>query len=205
LKFEHSKNRDEDLKYFAIGVGGAGTNMIDNLIDFGLRNFGFIALNTDEEGFERSKSPIKLIIGKELIENNASIVSKEVCQDAIFENSGTIKRLRRILHKSKTIFILSGLGGDTGSAVTPVIARLGRVLGVKIVALVTTPFSFEGEKRTRYAINCLDVLNKYADALIVIPNDSLRRVAGNNDSMPDAFRLTDRKFFELMSKLLSIY
>jgi len=179
---------DKSAKIKVIGVGGAGGNAINNMIESNLQGVKFIAANTDAQALEISKAPIKIQIGERLTEGLGAGANPQIGRDAALENTDAI---RSALEGSHMVFITAGFGGGTGTGAAPVIAEICKDIGALTVAVVTRPFSFEGKKRARMADDGIDALKEYADTVITIPNDRLRGLATKNATMIEMFRKAD--------------
>jgi cell division protein FtsZ len=179
---------DKSAKIKVIGVGGAGGNAINNMIDGNLFGVKFIAANTDLQALEISKAEIKIQMGEKLTEGLGAGANPQVGRDAALESAHALKAA---LSESHMVFITAGFGGGTGTGAAPVIAALCKEMGILTVAVVTRPFSFEGKKRSRQADDGLSELKKMADTVITIPNDRLRGLASKNARMIDMFRKAD--------------
>jgi cell division protein FtsZ len=175
-------------KIMVIGVGGAGGNAINNMIDSKLQGVKFIAANTDAQALEISKAMVKLQIGEQLTQGLGAGANPQIGRDAALENAEAIKNA---LDGSHMVFITAGFGGGTGTGAAPVIAELCKEIDVLTVAVVTKPFSFEGRKRAKQAEEGIDILKKVADTVITIPNDRLRGLASKNARMIDMFKKAD--------------
>jgi cell division protein FtsZ len=179
---------DNYAKIKVIGVGGAGGNAINNMIDSELHGVKFIAANTDSQSLETSKATVKIQIGEQLTQGLGAGANPQIGREAALENSEAIKR---VLEGSHMVFITAGFGGGTGTGAAPVIAEICKEMDVLTVAVVTKPFSFEGGKRAKQAEEGIDVLRKVADTVITIPNDRLRGLASKNARMIDMFKKAD--------------
>ena len=179
---------DNFAKIMVIGVGGAGGNAINNMIDSKLQGVRFIAANTDAQALEVSKATVKLQIGEQLTQGLGAGANPQIGREAALENAETIKNT---LDGSHMVFITAGFGGGTGTGAAPVIAELCKEIDVLTVAVVTKPFSFEGRKRAKQAEEGIDFLKKTADTVITIPNDRLRGLASKNARMIDMFKKAD--------------
>ncbi|MBU0768046.1 MAG: cell division protein FtsZ, partial [Proteobacteria bacterium] len=179
---------DNFAKIMVIGVGGAGGNAINNMIDAKLQGVRFIAANTDAQALEVSKATVKLQIGEQLTQGLGAGANPQIGREAALENAETLKNA---LHGSHMVFITAGFGGGTGTGAAPVIAELCKEIDVLTVAVVTKPFSFEGRKRAKQAEEGIDFLKKVADTVITIPNDRLRGLASKNARMIDMFKKAD--------------
>ncbi|MFY9944175.1 MAG: cell division protein FtsZ [Desulfobacterales bacterium] len=179
---------DNSAKIKVIGVGGAGNNAINNMIDAQLHGVKFIAANTDAQALEISKAPLKIQIGEKLTAGLGAGANPDKGREAAMETTDAI---RSALEGSHMVFITAGFGGGTGTGAAPVIAEICKEIGALTVAVVTKPFSFEGRKRTRQAEEGIETLKEVADTVITIPNDRLRGIAPKNAKMIDMFRKAD--------------
>ncbi len=179
---------EKSAKIMVIGVGGAGGNAINNMIDSNLQGVKFIAANTDAQALEVSKAPVKLQIGEQLTQGLGAGANPQVGRDAALENTDSI---RNALEGSHMVFITAGFGGGTGTGAAPIIAQICKDIQALTVAVVSKPFSFEGRKRSKQAEEGIKTLRKVADTVITIPNDRLRGLASKNAKMVDMFRKAD--------------
>jgi len=187
MMFTYVEN-EKSAKIKVIGVGGAGGNAINNMIDSKLQGVKFIAANTDAQALEVSKAPTKIQLGEKLTEGLGAGADPQIGRDAALENSQAIISA---LEDSHMVFITAGLGGGTGTGAAPIIAEICKELGALTVAVISKPFSFEGKKRSRQAQEGIDALKKFADTVITIPNDRLRGLAAKNATMIEMFRKAD--------------
>ena len=182
----------ESLSYLAVirvvGVGGAGLNALDRMMDAGITQVDFVAVNTDIQQLQMSDAPAKIHIGSELTEGLGSGADPEIGRRAAEEG---YDQLKRTLRGSDMVFVTAGEGGGTGSGAAPVVARIARELGALTVGIVTMPFKFEGSRRRKQADEGVEALRQACDTLIVIPNDRLLEVLDKSTSMLDAFRIAD--------------
>jgi cell division protein FtsZ len=179
---------EKSAKIVVIGVGGAGGNAINNMIDSKLQGVKFIAANTDSQALEISKASLRMQIGEKLTQGLGAGADPQIGRDAAIENSEAIKKT---LEGSHMVFITAGFGGGTGTGAAPVIAELCKEIDALTVAVVTKPFSFEGRKRAKQADEGINSLKKVADTVITIPNDRLRGLASKNAKMTDMFKKAD--------------
>jgi cell division protein FtsZ len=171
-----------------VGVGGAGLNAVNRMIDAGLSDVEFVAVNTDIQQLALSDAPMKIHIGRELTQGLGSGASIDVGRRAAEEAYDQIKRA---LRGSDMVFVTAGEGGGTGSGAAPIVARISREVGALTVGIVTLPFHFEGTKRKGQAVQGVDELRANCDTVIVIPNDRLLEVLDRSTSMLDTFRIAD--------------
>jgi cell division protein FtsZ len=179
---------DRTAKIKVIGVGGAGGNAINNMIEENLQGVKFICANTDAQALEVSKAEIKLQLGEQLTEGLGAGANPNIGREAALENRDAI---RQSLENSHMVFITAGFGGGTGTGAAPVIAEICKEIGALTVAVVTKPFSFEGRKRARQAEEGIEILKQVADTVITIPNDRLRALASKNAKMIEMFKKAD--------------
>jgi cell division protein FtsZ len=182
----------ENASYLAVirvvGVGGAGLNALDRMMDAGITQVDFVAINTDIQQLQASDAPTKVHIGSEITEGLGSGADPEIGRRAAEDAYDQVKRT---LRGSDMVFVTAGEGGGTGSGAAPVVARIARELGALTVGIVTTPFKFEGSRRRKQADEGVEMLRQNCDTLIVIPNDRLLEVLDKSTSMLDAFRVAD--------------
>jgi cell division protein FtsZ len=171
-----------------VGVGGAGLNAVNRMIDAGIEDVEFVAVNTDIQQLALSDAPVKIHIGRELTQGLGSGASSDLGRRAAEESYDQIKRA---LRGSDMAFVTAGEGGGTGSGAAPVVARIAKEVGALTVGIVTLPFHFEGTKRRTQADEGIDALRESCDTVIVIPNDKLLEVLDKKTSMLDAFRIAD--------------
>ncbi len=184
--------RETGASYLAVirvvGVGGAGLNALDRMMDAGITQVDFIAVNTDIQQLQMSDAPVKVHIGSEITEGLGSGADPEIGRRAAEEG---YDQLKRALRGSDMVFVTAGEGGGTGSGAAPVVARIAREVGALTVGIVTTPFRFEGSRRMKQAEAGVEQLRQACDTVIVIPNDRLLEVLDKSTSMLDAFRIAD--------------
>jgi len=179
---------EKSAKIKVIGVGGAGGNAVNNMIESKLQGVKFISANTDVQSLEVSKAPVKIQMGEKLTEGLGAGANPEVGRQAATES---VEAIRNVVEDSHMVFITAGLGGGTGTGASPVIAEISKELGALTVAVVTKPFGFEGKKRMKQAEEGLKALKDVVDTVITIPNDRLRGLASRNDTMLNMFRKAD--------------
>ena len=168
-----------------VGVGGAGGNAVNHMIGKGVEGVEFIAVNTDAQVLARNQARNQIQIGSSGL--GAGARPEEARAVAIAER----EQLQEALEGAHMVFITAGMGGGTGTGAAPVVAEVARGMGVLTVAVVTKPFSFEGTKRMRLAEAGIDELGQHVDALIVILNDKLEEVLGEDVTMDEAFKAAD--------------
>jgi cell division protein FtsZ len=171
-----------------VGVGGAGLNAVNRMIDAGISQVEFIAVNTDIQQLRTSDAPVKIHIGRELTQGLGSGADPDVGRRAADE---AYDELKQELRGADMVFVAAGEGGGTGSGAAPIVARIAREIGALTVGIVTTPFKFEGTKRRSQAEQGIVDLRTACDTTIVIPNDRLLEVLERSTSMLDAFKVAD--------------
>src|SRR5438552_2545278 len=171
-----------------VGVGGAGLNAVNRMIDAGISQVEFLAVNTDIQALRTSDAPVKIHIGRELTQGLGSGADPDVGRRAADE---AYDELKQELRGADMVFVAAGEGGGTGSGAAPIVARIAREIGALTVGIVTTPFRFEGTKRRSQAEQGIVELRNACDTTIVIPNDRLLEVLERSTSMLDAFKVAD--------------
>jgi cell division protein FtsZ len=181
-----------DAAYIAVirvvGVGGAGLNALNRMIDAGISDVEFVAVNTDLQQLALSDAEVKIHIGRELTGGLGSGAEPDIGRRAAEEAHDQIKRA---LRGSDMVFVTAGEGGGTGSGAAPIAARIAREVGALTVGIVTMPFRFEGTKRRSQAESGVEWLRNECDTVIVIPNERLLEVLDKRTSMLDAFKIAD--------------
>jgi len=183
---ERLRNSKAYIKVF--GIGGAGVNAVNNMIDSGLDGVEFFAANTDAQALASSKATNKIQIGQEITKGLGAGADPDVGQAAAQESE---EEIRKALEGADMVFITAGLGGGTGTLGSSVVARIAKELGCLTVGVVTKPFVFEGKRRMKNAERGMAELAGQVDTLITIPNQRLLSVAGRNTSLLDTFRKAD--------------
>lgn len=175
-----------------IGVGGAGGNAINTMIDNELNGVEFIAANTDADDLTKSKAKMKMQLGKKLTRGLGTGANPDVGSRSAEESKDEIKSH---LEGADMIFLAAGMGGGTGTGAAPIIAKIAREMGILTLGIVTTPFPFEGKKREENADHGIRHLSEYVDTLIVIPNERLCEIYGNA-TLKAAFNNADNVLYE---------
>ena len=171
-----------------IGVGGAGNNAVNRMIEAGIKNVEFIVLNTDKQDLNKSKAQTKLQIGEKLTRGLGAGANPDIGAQAAEENKAEITE---IIKGADMVFVTAGMGGGTGTGAAPVVAQAAKELGILTIGVVTKPFTFEGKKRLAQAERGIASLKGKVDTLVVIPNDKLLQVIDRKTSMIEAFRMAD--------------
>lgn len=184
--FDSDDNKNAVIK--VIGVGGAGGNAVNRMIDDGVQGVSFIAANTDVQALNSNKAEDKIQLGPKLTRGLGAGSHPEVGQKAAEESEQTIEDA---LKGADMIFITAGMGGGTGTGAAPVVAKIARETGALTVGVVTRPFSFEGPKRSRNAAEGITQLKQYVDTLVIIANNRLLEMVDKKTPMMDAFKEAD--------------
>jgi cell division protein FtsZ len=171
-----------------VGVGGAGTNAINRMVEAEVHGVQFLAVNTDVQSLQQSTADVALHIGGGVTRGLGSGADASVGRQAAMED---YDRVKSVLRGSDMIFIAAGAGGGTGTGAAPIVARIAREVGALTVAIVTKPFGFEGSRRSEQAVQGIDELRDEVDTLIVVPNDRLLAILDKYTSMMDAFKVAD--------------
>jgi len=174
----------QDAVIKVIGVGGCGGNAVDHMITSGLSGVEFIAINTDAQALKRNQARLQLQLGNGVTKGLGAGANPDVGREAALEDR---ERIAELIDGADMLFITAGMGGGTGTGAAPVVAEVAKELGILTVAVVTKPFMFEG-KRVRAANQGIESLARHVDSLIIIPNEKLMQVLGDDVSMLDAFK-----------------
>jgi len=174
----------QDAVIKVIGVGGCGGNAVDHMISSGLNGVEFIAINTDAQALKRNQAKLQLQLGNGVTKGLGAGANPDVGREAALEDR---ERIAELIDGADMLFITAGMGGGTGTGAAPVVAEVAKELGILTVAVVTKPFMFEG-KRVRAANAGIEALSRHVDSLIIIPNEKLMQVLGDDVSMLDAFK-----------------
>ncbi len=203
---------ENDLNYMmdgtatikVIGVGGAGNNAVNRMIEAGIRNVEFIAVNTDRQTLNESKANSKIQIGEKLTRGLGAGANPDIGAQAAEESRAEIAE---VLKGADMVFVTAGMGGGTGTGAAPIVAATAKELGILTIGVVTKPFTFEGKKRLAQAERGVASLKGKVDTLVVIPNDKLLQVIDRKTSMIEAFRMADdvlRQGVQGISDLISV-
>ncbi|MDR3326231.1 MAG: cell division protein FtsZ [Rhodospirillaceae bacterium] len=171
-----------------IGVGGAGGNAINNMIESNLDGVEFIVANTDSQSLTQSRADRRIQLGSQITKGLGAGARPEIGQAAAEE---TLEEIISHIHGSNMVFITAGMGGGTGTGATPVIAKAAREHEILTVGVVTKPFDFEGKHRMRIAESGIEELSQYVDTLIIIPNQNLFRIVDEQTTFANAFKMAD--------------
>lgn len=186
LEFEQGFNHMAALK--VVGVGGGGNNAVNRMIDDGMQNVEFIAINTDGQALNLSKAESKIQIGEKLTRGLGAGANPDIGKKAAEESR---EQIEDAIQGADMVFVTAGMGGGTGTGAAPVVAKIAKEMGALTVGVVTRPFSFEGRKRQQQASNGVEAMKAAVDTLIVIPNDRLLDIVDKSTPMMEAFKEAD--------------
>lgn len=179
---------DTSAKIIVIGVGGAGNNAVNRMIDEAIGGVEFIGVNTDKQALQLCKAPSLIQIGEKLTKGLGAGAQPEIGEKAAEESA---EELSAAVKGADMVFVTCGMGGGTGTGAAPVVAKIAKEQGILTVGVVTKPFKFEAKKRMINAISGIEKLKESVDTLIVIPNDKLLEIVDRRTSMPDALKKAD--------------
>tara|TARA_B100000809_G_scaffold72427_1_gene70160 strand:+ start:15125 stop:16336 length:1212 start_codon:yes stop_codon:yes gene_type:complete len=186
--FEFEETPLQNAKMKVVGIGGAGGNAVNRMIDEELEGVEFISINTDSQALKSSRAQVTLQVGKKLTRGLGAGARPEVGRQALAESEEDV---RRALEGADLVFITAGMGGGTGTGAAPMVAEIARDMGALTIGIITRPFSFEGKKRERQADQGLTELRRCVDTMIVVPNDRLLAVVPKGTSFRDALKKAD--------------
>ena len=188
MLFEFDSLAEQKAKLKVIGIGGAGGNATNRMIQAGMAGGDFIAINTDAQDLENNAAENKIQIGKNLTKGLGAGAQAEVGREAVQADQEAIEA---ILEDADMAFVTAGMGGGTGTGAAPMIAKLSRDMGILTVGIVTLPFNFEGPKRMNRALEGIAELRKACDTVIAIPNQKLMSIVDTDTTVVEAFQLAD--------------
>jgi len=183
---EDGASKPVDIR--VIGIGGAGGNAINRMVESEITGVELIAINTDAQALSLSKATKKLQIGVRLTNGRGAGGNPQIGRQAAEEDR---QQIASLLENAEMVFLAAGMGGGTGTGATPVVAQIAREKGILTVAVVTKPFAFEGKRKMEIALQGINELRNVVDALIVIPNQRLFELSDRRTTMAEAFRLAD--------------
>ncbi|WP_203073823.1 cell division protein FtsZ [Falsiroseomonas ponticola] len=186
------QHTDFSPRITVVGVGGGGTNAVNNMVAMGLDGVEFLVANTDAQSLVHSKADRRVQLGPHLTQGLGAGAKPEIGRAAAEEAT---EELARHLDGSHMVFVTAGMGGGTGTGAAPVIARMARERGILTVGVVTKPFDFEGPKRKKSADAGIEELQQFVDTLIVIPNQNLFRLANERTTFAEAFKMADNVLY----------
>ena len=207
LEYEETNNNymmDGTATIKVIGVGGAGNNAVNRMIDSGIKNVEFISINTDRQALQLSKAPVKIQVGEKITRGLGAGANPDIGEQAAEESKAEITES---LKGADMVFVTAGMGGGTGTGGAPIVASAAKEMGILTIGVVTKPFTFEGKKRLSQAERGIENLKRNVDTLVVIPNDKLLQVIDRKTSIIEAFRMADdvlRQGVQGISDLISV-
>ena len=187
-----------------IGIGGAGNNAVNRMVDSGIKGVEFITVNTDRQALLLSKAPSKIQIGEKITRGLGAGANPDIGAQAAEESKSEIAEA---LRGADMVFVTAGMGGGTGTGAAPIVAATAKEMGILTIGVVTKPFTFEGKKRLAQAERGIENLKGKVDTLVVIPNDKLLQVIDRKTSIVEAFRMADdvlRQGVQGISDLISV-
>lgn len=187
-----------------IGVGGAGNNAVNRMIESGVKGVEFIAVNTDKQALQQSKAGTKIQIGEKITRGLGAGANPDIGAQSAEESRAEISE---VLRGADMVFVTSGMGGGTGTGAAPIVAATAKEMGILTIGVVTKPFTFEGKKRLSQAERGIESLKGKVDTLVVIPNDKLLQIIDRKTSIIEAFRMADdvlRQGVQGISDLIAI-
>ncbi len=187
-----------------IGVGGAGNNAVNRMIDIGIKGVDFIAVNTDRQALQTSRANTKIQIGEKITRGLGAGANPDIGAQSAEESKSEIAE---ILRGADMVFVTAGMGGGTGTGAAPIVAATAKEMGILTIGVVTKPFTFEGKKRLSQAERGIESLKGKVDTLVVIPNDKLLQIIDRKTSIIEAFKMADdilRQGVQGISDLIAI-
>ena len=206
LEYEEMDNKmiDGTATIKVIGVGGAGNNAVNRMIEAEIKGVEFIAVNTDRQALQKSKAPTKIQIGEKITRGLGAGANPDIGAQAAEESRSEIGEA---LRGADMVFVTAGMGGGTGTGAASIVAGTAKEMGILTIAVVTKPFTFEGKKRLAQAERGVDSLKGKVDSLVVIPNDKLLQIIDRKTSIVEAFKMADdvlRQGVQGISDLIAI-
>jgi len=185
---ENDKMMDGTATIKVIGVGGAGNNAVNRMVESGIRGVEFISVNTDRQALQESKAGTKIQIGEKITRGLGAGANPDIGAQSAEENKSEIAE---VLRGADMVFVTAGMGGGTGTGAAPIVAAAAKEMGILTIGVVTKPFTFEGKKRLSQAERGIESLKGKVDTLVVIPNDKLLQIIDRKTSIVDAFKMAD--------------
>ena len=208
--FMDNNNTDENIMLDGtatikvIGIGGAGNNAVNRMVDSGIKGVEFITVNTDRQALLLSKAPSKIQIGEKITRGLGAGANPDIGAQAAEESKSEIAEA---LRGADMVFVTAGMGGGTGTGAAPIVAATAKEMGILTIGVVTKPFTFEGKKRLSQAERGVESLKGKVDTLVVIPNDKLLQIIDRKTSIVEAFKMADdvlRQGVQGISDLIAI-
>jgi len=188
MLFEFDSIFEQKAELKVVGVGGAGGNAVNRMINSGMEGVDFCVINTDAQDLEKSLAEKKIQIGKSLTKGLGAGAKAELGRQAITEDREAVQSL---LANADMVFITAGMGGGTGTGAAPMVAEISKEMGILTVGIVTLPFTFEGPKRMVRGLTGVTELRKICDTLLVIPNQKLMSIVDKETTLTDSFQIAD--------------
>ena len=188
MEYEDVTMMDGTATIKVIGVGGAGNNAVNRMIEAGIKGVDFIAVNTDRQALQKSKAGTKIQIGEKITRGLGAGANPDIGAQSAEENKSEIAET---LRGADMVFVTAGMGGGTGTGAAPIVAQAAKEMGILTIGVVTKPFTFEGKKRLSQAERGIESLKGKVDSLVVIPNDKLLQIIDRKTSINEAFRMAD--------------
>lgn len=191
----------QEKRIIVLGVGGAGNNSINRMLDQNIEGVDFIGINTNRQYLQRCKASKLLLIGEKMTKGLGAGIKPEIGEKAARESE---KEIVSVLKGADMVFVICGMGGGTGTGAVPVIAKLAKDMGILTVGVVTKPFSFEPQERIKNALGGIERIRDNVDTLIVIPNDKLLEVSDRHTILPDALAKVDEVLIHILRETINI-
>lgn len=188
-------------KIKVVGVGGGGGNVVNRMIADNVKGVEYVAMNTDAIALNSSRADFVISLGSEITKGLGAGMNPEVGRVAAEEE---VEIIEEVLQDADLVFLASGMGGGTGTGATPIVAEIAKEMNILTVAVVTTPFSFEGKKRARLAEEGISQLRKHIDTLVVVPNSRLLDLASEKTTMSEAFAMADDVLKQAISGITNL-
>lgn len=211
MDYNNNNNDDSNITMMdgtatikVIGVGGAGNNAVNRMIDAGIKGVDFIAVNTDRQALQTSKAKTKIQIGEKITRGLGAGANPDIGAQSAEESKAEVAE---VLRGADMVFVTAGMGGGTGTGAAPIVAGAAKEMGILTIGVVTKPFTFEGKKRLSQAERGIESLKGKVDTLVVIPNDKLLQIIDRKTSIIEAFKMADdilRQGVQGISDLIAI-
>ena len=192
---------ESSARIVVVGVGGAGNNAVNRMVDDTIGGVEFIGINTDKQALTLCKAPTVLQIGEKITKGLGAGAKPEVGEKAAEES---VDEIRRLLEGADMVFVTCGMGGGTGTGAAPIVANIAKELGCLTVGVVTKPFRFEARTRMDNALAGIEKLKDHVDTLIVIPNDKLLEIVDRRTTMPEALKMADQVLQEAVQGITDL-
>ena len=202
--YDDNYGTDDTATIKVIGVGGAGNNAVNRMVDSGIEGVEFVTVNTDRQALLLSKAGTKIQIGEKITRGLGAGANPDIGAQAAEESKAEISEA---IKGADMVFVTAGMGGGTGTGAAPIVASIAKEMGILTIAVVTKPFTFEGKKRLTQAERGIESLKGKVDTLVVIPNDKLLQIIDRKTSIVEAFKMADdvlRQGVQGISDLIAI-